>query len=75
MEEDLFALEIMAVSLPKGFKRPMIEAYDGVIDLLNHVRTFIELMRLYVAPDAVMYQTFSLALRREARDRVATLAP
>ncbi|KAL2524978.1 hypothetical protein Adt_10032 [Abeliophyllum distichum] len=29
LEEDPFAPEIMAVPLPKGFKQPMIESYDG----------------------------------------------
>lgn len=32
LEEHPFVPEIMAVLLPKGFKRPMIKAYDRVID-------------------------------------------
>ena len=68
LEEDPFAPEIMAVPLPKGFKQPMIEAYDGVTDPLDHLRTFVDLMRLYVAPDAVMCRSFLPTLMREARD-------
>ncbi|XP_022891892.1 uncharacterized protein LOC111406746 [Olea europaea var. sylvestris] len=75
LEEDSFAPEIIAVPLPKGFKQPMIEVYDGVTDLLDHLCTFVDLMRLYVATDAVMCRSFSPTLRREARDWVATLAP
>ncbi|KAL2458152.1 Uncharacterized protein Adt_46053 [Abeliophyllum distichum] len=43
LEEDPFAPEIMAVPLLKGFKKPMIEAYDGVTDPLDHLRTFVDL--------------------------------
>ncbi|XP_022883099.1 uncharacterized protein LOC111399839 [Olea europaea var. sylvestris] len=75
LEEDPFAPEIMAIPLPKGFKQPLIEAYDGVTDPLEHLRTFIDLMRLYAAPDAVMCRSSPLPLRREARDWIATLAP
>ncbi|KAL2466252.1 Uncharacterized protein Adt_42103 [Abeliophyllum distichum] len=73
--EDPFAPEIMAVPLPKGFKQPMIESYDGVTDPLDHLLTFVDMMRLYAAPDAVMCWSFPPTLRREARDWVATLAP
>ncbi|KAL2542725.1 Uncharacterized protein Adt_03703 [Abeliophyllum distichum] len=75
LEEDPFSLEIVAVPLPKGFKQPMIESYDGVTDPLDHLRMFVDMMRLYAAPDAVMCRSFPPTLRREARDWVATLAP
>lgn len=41
LEEVPFALKIMAVSLPKGFKQPMIEAYNGITNPLDHICTFI----------------------------------
>ncbi|XP_022868112.1 uncharacterized protein LOC111387761 [Olea europaea var. sylvestris] len=75
LEEDPFAPEIMAVPLPKGFKQPIIEAYDGVTNPLDHLRTFVDLMRLYAAPNAIMCRSFPPTLRREARDWVATLFP
>ncbi|XP_022875682.1 uncharacterized protein LOC111394142 [Olea europaea var. sylvestris] len=75
LKDDPFAPKIMAVPLLKGFKQPMIEAYDGVTDPLDHLQTFVDLMRLYAAPDAVMCRSFSPTLRREARDWVTTLAP
>ncbi|CAI9759472.1 unnamed protein product [Fraxinus pennsylvanica] len=74
-EEDPFVHDIMSGPLPKGFKQPIIEAYDGVTDPLDHLRTFVDLMRLYVALDVVMCRSFPPTLRREARDWVATLVP
>lgn len=58
LEEDQFTHEIMAVSLSIEFKQPTIEAYDGVMDSLNSLRTFIDSMRLYVAPNSVMCRFF-----------------
>ncbi|KAL2479689.1 Retrotransposon gag protein [Abeliophyllum distichum] len=46
LEEDPFAPEIMAVPLPKGFKQPMIESYDGVTNPLDHLQTFVDMMRV-----------------------------
>ncbi|KAL2485521.1 Retrotransposon gag protein [Abeliophyllum distichum] len=42
LEEDPFSPEIMFVPLPKGFKQPMI-----VTDPLDHLRTFVEMMRTF----------------------------
>lgn len=53
----------------------MIEAYDGVIDPLGHLQTLVDLVRVYAAPDVVMCRSFSLILKRKARDWVATPAP
>lgn len=64
----------MTVPLPKGIKQPIIEAYDRVTNLLNHMQTFVNLMRLYAAPNVVMCWSFPPTLRREAKDWVAKLA-
>lgn len=48
LEDYPFTPKIMAVLLTKGFKQPIIVAYDGVKDPLDHLRTFVDLMRLYV---------------------------
>ncbi|XP_022853880.1 uncharacterized protein LOC111375311 [Olea europaea var. sylvestris] len=53
----------------------MIEAYDGVTDPLDHLRTFVDLMRPYAAPDAIMCRSFPPTLKREAKDSVVTLVP
>lgn len=41
LEEDLFAREIMAVSLSKGFKQSIIKAFDGLMDLLIHMQALL----------------------------------
>ncbi|KAL2479704.1 Integrase catalytic domain-containing protein [Abeliophyllum distichum] len=50
-----------------------MEKYDGSSDPVDHVRAFVDLMRLRATPDAIMCRTFPLTLKREARDWVATL--
>lgn len=75
LQKDPFALEIMTVPLSKGFKQPMIETYDRVTNPLDCLLIFVDLMRLYTNPDAVMRRSFPSKLKREARDQVATLAP
>lgn len=58
LEEDPFAPKIMVVSLLKGFKHPMIDAYYRVTNPLDHLRTFVDLMRLYATSNAVMCWSF-----------------
>lgn len=36
----------------------MIEAYNGVMDPLDHLRTFLDLIRLYAASITMMCQSF-----------------
>ncbi|KAL2525695.1 Uncharacterized protein Adt_10749 [Abeliophyllum distichum] len=45
-----------------------MEKYDEYSGLVDHLRTFVDLMRFRAIPDAIMYRTFSPTLRREARD-------
>ncbi|KAL2460402.1 S-locus glycoprotein [Abeliophyllum distichum] len=75
LKEDPFSLEIMAVPLPQDFKQPKMEKYDESSDHVDHLRSFVDLMRLQATPDAIMYRAFAPTLRREARDWVATLPP
>ncbi|KAL2541613.1 Uncharacterized protein Adt_02591 [Abeliophyllum distichum] len=75
LEEDPFFLEVMAVPLPRDFKQPKMEKYDGSSDPVDHLRYFIDLMRLQATPDAIMCRAFPPTLRREAREWVATLPP
>ncbi|KAL2492670.1 Uncharacterized protein Adt_28298 [Abeliophyllum distichum] len=75
LKEDPFSIEIMAVPLPRNFKQPKMEKYDGSSDPVDHLRSFVDLMRLQAAPDAIMCRAFPPTLRREARDWVATLSP
>ncbi|KAL2517090.1 Uncharacterized protein Adt_13337 [Abeliophyllum distichum] len=75
LEEDPFSLEVMAVPLPRDFKQSKMEKYDGSSDPVDHLRSFVDLMRLQATPDAIMCRAFPPMLRREARDWVATLPP
>ncbi|KAL2525114.1 Uncharacterized protein Adt_10168 [Abeliophyllum distichum] len=68
LEEDPFSLEVMAVPLPRDFKQPKMEKYDGSSDPVDHLRSFVDLMRLQATPDTIMCRAFLPTLRREARD-------
>ncbi|KAL2527574.1 Uncharacterized protein Adt_12628 [Abeliophyllum distichum] len=68
LEEDPFSLEVMAVPLLRDFKQPKMEKYDGSSDPVDHLRSFVDLMRLQATPDAIMCRAFQPTLRREARD-------
>ncbi|KAL2470739.1 Uncharacterized protein Adt_38875 [Abeliophyllum distichum] len=73
LEEDPFSLEVMAIPLPRDFKQPKMEKYDGSSDPVDQLRSFVDLMLLQATPDAIMCRAFPPTLRREARDWVATL--
>ncbi|KAL2517998.1 Retrotransposon gag protein [Abeliophyllum distichum] len=75
LEEDPFSLEVMTVSLPRDSKQPKMEKYDGSSDPVDHLGSFVDLMRLQATPDTIMCRAFLPTLRREARDWVATLPP
>ncbi|KAL2498452.1 S-locus glycoprotein [Abeliophyllum distichum] len=74
LEEDPFSLEVMAIPLSRDFKQPKMEKY-GSSNPVDHLRSFVDLMRLQAIPDAIMCRAFPPTLRREARDWVATLPP
>ncbi|KAL2506050.1 Ribonuclease H [Abeliophyllum distichum] len=75
LEEDPFSLEVMAVPLLRDFEQPKMEKYDGSSDPIDHLRAFVDLMRLQATHDTIMCRSFPPTLRREARDWVATLSP
>ncbi|KAL2505721.1 Retrotransposon gag protein [Abeliophyllum distichum] len=50
-----------------------MEKYDGSSDPIDHLRSFVDLMRLQATPDVIMCRAFPPTLRREARDWVVTL--
>ncbi|KAL2498784.1 Uncharacterized protein Adt_24334 [Abeliophyllum distichum] len=75
LEEDHFSLEVMTIPLPRDFKQPKMEKYDGSSDYVDHLRSFVDLMRLQATLDAIMCRAFPPTLRREVRDWLATLPP
>ncbi|KAL2481348.1 Ribonuclease H [Abeliophyllum distichum] len=44
----------MAVPLPRDFKQSKMEKYDGSSDPVDHLRSFVDLMRLQATLDAIM---------------------
>ncbi|KAL2497205.1 Uncharacterized protein Adt_22755 [Abeliophyllum distichum] len=38
LEKDSFSLEVMAVPLPRDFKQPKMEKYDGSSETVDHLR-------------------------------------
>ncbi|KAL2492183.1 Retrotransposon gag protein [Abeliophyllum distichum] len=60
LEEDLFSLEVMAVPLPRDFKKPKMEKYDGSSNPVDHLsskrvkKTAISLMQLVQDKDKLL---------------------
>ncbi|KAL2504881.1 Uncharacterized protein Adt_20502 [Abeliophyllum distichum] len=50
LEEDPFSLEVMAVPLPRDFKQPKMEKYDGSSDPVDH----LSLMQLAQGKDELL---------------------
>ncbi|KAL2518636.1 Ribonuclease H [Abeliophyllum distichum] len=73
LEEDHFSPEVMVVPLLRDFEQPKIEKYDESSNHVDHVRAFVDLMRLRLTPDDIMCRAFLPTLRREARDWVVIL--
>ncbi|KAL2532585.1 Ribonuclease H [Abeliophyllum distichum] len=45
LEEDPFSLEVMTVPLSRDFKQPKMEKYNGSSDPVDHLRSFVDLMK------------------------------
>ncbi|KAL2491630.1 Retrotrans gag domain-containing protein [Abeliophyllum distichum] len=75
LKEDHFVPKVMVVSLSRYFEQPKMEKYDGSFDSADHLKAFVDLMRLRVTPDVIMCRALSPTLRWEAMDWVATLPP
>ncbi|KAL2506053.1 Uncharacterized protein Adt_21674 [Abeliophyllum distichum] len=75
LEEDPFVPEVMVVHLTRNFEQPKMEKYDRSSNLVDHLRAFVDLMRLRITPYAIMCKAFLPTLRQEARDWVVTFSP
>ncbi|KAL2505305.1 Uncharacterized protein Adt_20926 [Abeliophyllum distichum] len=64
LEEDTFALEVMIVSLLKGFERLYIAKYDRTTDPLDHLRTFVDLIRVHNKLNVIICWASLPTLRR-----------
>ncbi|KAL2512260.1 Uncharacterized protein Adt_17860 [Abeliophyllum distichum] len=59
LEEDPFSLEVMTISLPRDFKQPKMEKFDGSSDHVDHLskhvkKTVISLMQLAQDKDELL---------------------
>ena len=70
-----FTAPINSFPLPRKFRMPQIDSYDGVRDPLDHLETFKTLMHLQGVADAIMYRAFPTTLKGAARIWFSQLTP
>ncbi|KAL2486720.1 Uncharacterized protein Adt_31476 [Abeliophyllum distichum] len=73
LEVDHFVPEVMVVPLPQDFEQPKMDKYDGFSNPVNHLRAFVDLMRLRATSDVILCRAFLPIHRWETRDCVVTL--
>ncbi|KAL2531805.1 Retrotrans gag domain-containing protein [Abeliophyllum distichum] len=74
IKEDPFTEDVMIVPLPAKFKEPTGE-FDGTGDPIDHIRMFLDRVRLHGWPDAIACRAFPMTLRKDAREWFDTLPP
>ncbi|XP_043692854.1 uncharacterized protein LOC122643282 [Telopea speciosissima] len=70
-----FTRELMREELPKGFKPPTFEAYDGKGDPNDHISYFNAIMTVYGGSDVVSCRSFPTSLKGPAALWFAKLKP
>ncbi|XP_058211651.1 uncharacterized protein LOC131323829 [Rhododendron vialii] len=65
----------MGRPLPRKFKMPQLETFNGSTDPLDHLETYKSLMHLQAVPDEVMCQAFPVTLKGSARAWFNKLPP
>ncbi|XP_058185741.1 uncharacterized protein LOC131302966 [Rhododendron vialii] len=58
-----FTSEVMGLPLPRKFKMPQLETFNGSTDPLDHLETYKSLMHLQAVPDEVMCRAFPVTLK------------
>ncbi|XP_058192108.1 uncharacterized protein LOC131309503 [Rhododendron vialii] len=62
-----FTSEVMGLPLPRKFKMPQLETFNGSTDPLDHLETYKSLMHLQIVPDEVMCRAlFPVTLKGSA---------
>ncbi|XP_059663781.1 uncharacterized protein LOC132309494 [Cornus florida] len=62
-----FSPSVMKCPLPRKFRMPTIESFDGTKDPFDHLETFQALMHLHAMPDEIMCRVFPTTLKGSAR--------
>ncbi|XP_043710455.1 uncharacterized protein LOC122659405 [Telopea speciosissima] len=70
-----FTRELMRAELPKGFKPPTFEAYDGKDNPNDHISYFNAMMTVYGGSDVVSCRSFPTSLKGPAALWFAKLKP
>lgn len=61
--------------MPSKVKKPDMKSYDGMTDLIDHVKLYEGLMELNTASDEMKCQAFSVTLKRQTRSWYRQLRP
>ena len=61
--ESPFTAEVLHFPLPTRFKMPQIEAFDGTKDLVDHLNTYKNQMKLHGYQDPVRCRAFAITLK------------
>ena len=70
-----FKSHVVNYPLPRKFKMPSMETFDGRKDPLDHLETYKSRMQLHNIPDEVMCRAFPTTLKGSARQWFANLPP
>ena len=70
-----FTAPVNSFLLPHKFRMPLIESYDRVKDLLDHLQTFKTLMHLQGVADEIICRAFPTMLKGPARIWFSRLTP
>ena len=70
-----FTTSFNSFPLPKKFRMPQIESYDGANDPLDHLETFKTLMHLQGVADEIMCRAFPATLKGLVRIWFSRLTP
>ena len=61
--ESSFTAGVLHFPLPTKFRMPQIEAFDGTKDLVDHLNTYKNHMKLYGYQDPVRCRSFAITLK------------
>ena len=70
-----FKSNVVNYPLPRRFKMPSMETFDGRKDPLDHLKTYKTMMQLHNIADEVMCRAFPTTLKGSARQWFSSLAP
>jgi len=70
-----FTDEIMTTRLPKGWKSPMLDRYDGTSDLDEHINAYVAQLSIYTTDTHVYCKVFPASLRGMALSWFTQLPP